>query len=66
MFGNHEAISTVWPLVSYLNSVVSFYWYLFRGLLCSLCKIKALYVVSQARPSHAARGSGEVPIVELF
>ena len=37
MFGDHEArarlaISTVWPLVSYLNSMVSFYRYLFRRL----------------------------------
>ena len=40
MFGNHKAISTVWPLVSHLNSMVSFYRYLFRRLLCSLCEIE--------------------------
>ena len=40
MFGDHEAISTVWPLVSHLNSMVSFYRYLFRRLLCSLCEIE--------------------------
>ena len=40
MFGYHEAISTVWPLVSHLNSMVSFYRYLFRRLLCSLCEIE--------------------------
>ena len=40
MFGDHEAISTVWPLVSHLNSLVSFYRYLFRRLLCSLCEIE--------------------------
>ena len=39
MFGDHEAISTVWPLVSHLNSMVSFYRYLFHRLLCSLCEI---------------------------
>ena len=43
MFGDHEAISPVWPLVSHLHSMVSFYRYLFhrllRGLLCSLCEI---------------------------
>ena len=39
MFGDHEAISTVWPLVSHLNSMVSFYRYLFRRLPCSLCEI---------------------------
>ena len=27
MFGDHEAISAVWPLVSSLNSMVSFYRY---------------------------------------
>ena len=32
VFGDHGAISTVWPLVSYLNSMVSFYRYLFRRL----------------------------------
>ena len=47
MFGDHEAISTVWPLVSYLNSMVSFYRYLFRRLLCSLCEIKALYAAAR-------------------
>ena len=40
MFGDHEAVSTVWPLVSHLNSMVSFYRYLFRRLLCSLCEIE--------------------------
>ena len=40
MFGDHEVISTVWPLVSHLNSMVSFYRYLFRRLLCSLCEIE--------------------------
>ena len=40
VFGDHEAISTVWPLVSHLNSMVSFYRYLFRRLLCSLCEIE--------------------------
>ena len=40
MFGDHEAISTVWPLVSHLNSMVSFYRYLFRRLLCSPCEIE--------------------------
>ena len=40
MFGDHEAISTVLPLVSHLNSMVSFYRYLFRRLLCSLCEIE--------------------------
>ena len=44
MFGDPEATSTVRPRVSYLNSVVSFYWYLF---LCSLCEIKALYTAAQ-------------------
>ena len=39
VFGDHEAISTVWPLVSHLHSMVSFYRYLFRRLLCSLCEI---------------------------
>ena len=39
VFGDHEAISTVWPLVSHLNSMVSFYRYLFRRLPCSLCEI---------------------------
>ena len=39
MFGDHEAISTVWPLVSHLHSMVSFYRYLFQRLLCSLCEI---------------------------
>ena len=47
MFGDHEAISTAWPLVSYLNSMVSFYRYLFRRLLCSLCEIKALYAAAR-------------------
>ena len=47
MFGDHEAISTAWPLVSYLNSMVSFYRYLFRRLLCSLCEIKALYAATR-------------------
>ena len=46
MFGYHEAISTAWLLVSYLNSMVSFYRYLFRRLLCSLCEIKALYAAA--------------------
>ena len=41
VFGDHEAISTVWPLVSYLNLMVSFYRYLFRRLLCLLYEIKA-------------------------
>ena len=40
MFGDHEAISTLWPLVSHLNSMVSFYRHLFRRLLCSLCEIE--------------------------
>ena len=39
MFGDHEVISTVWPLVSHLHSMVSFYRYLFHRLLCSLCEI---------------------------
>ena len=47
MFGDHEAISTAWPLVSYLISVVSFYRYLFRRLLCLLCEIKALYAAAR-------------------
>ena len=47
VFGDHEAISTAWPLVSHLNSMVSFYRYLFRRLLCSLCEI--------ADPCAAAR-----------
>ena len=47
MFGDHEATSTAWPLVSYLNSMVSFYRYLFRRLLCSLSEIKALYAATR-------------------
>ena len=47
VFGDHEAFSTAWPLVSYLNSMVSFYRYLFRRLLCSLCEIKALYAATR-------------------
>ena len=39
VFGDHEVISTVWPLVSHLHSMVSFYRYLFHRLLCSLCEI---------------------------
>ena len=55
MFGDHEAISTVWPLVSYLNSVVFFYWCLFRRLLCSLCEIKALYAAARFAVGSADR-----------
>ena len=55
MFGDHEAISTAWPLVSYLNSMVSFYWYLFRRLLCSLCEIKALYAAARFAVGSADR-----------
>ena len=40
VFGDHEAISTVWPLASHLNLMVSFYRYLFCRLLCSLCEIE--------------------------
>ena len=47
MFGDHEAISTAWPLVSYLISMVSFYRYLFRRLLCTLREIKALYAAAR-------------------
>ena len=46
MCGGDEALSTVWLLMSYLNSMVSFYRYLFRRLLCSLCEIKALYAAA--------------------
>ena len=47
MFGDNEAISTAWPLMSYLNSMVSFYRYLFRRLLCSPCEFKALYAAAR-------------------
>ena len=53
--GDDEAISTVWPLVSYLNSMVSFYLYLFRRLLCSLCEMKALYAAARFAVGSADR-----------
>ena len=48
-------ILTVWPLVSYLNSMVPFYRYLFRRLLCSLCEIKALYAAARFAVGSADR-----------
>ena len=53
--GDDEAISTVLPLVSYLNSMVSFYRYLFRRLLCTLCEIKALYAAARFAVGSADR-----------
>ena len=37
-----------------------------KGAIAPLFSRRTRWVVSQARPSRAERGSGEVPIVELF
>ena len=55
MFGDREAISTVWPLVSHLHSMVSFYRYLFHRLLCSLCEIVNLCAAARFAVGSADR-----------